>query len=370
MDACMFDNDATACYDRMIPSIAMLKSRRAGMSQAATQVLRTLLERMQYHVRTAYGISTEAFSNLIEWLLGVMQGGGHSGTLWALTSSVMFDQMEQTPGATFHSPHPLRTINRTGEAFVDDTSLWLLRLGMMLAMAITLMQISAQRWERLLYATGGALNLSKCFWYGIEWTFTPTGAPKMTHTTDNGPPILLTSGADTDNPTIIQCISTSQGQRTLGVRLAPDGNDNDEVRYRILQAKEMNQRIKTAPLGREHIGIGFRAIWQMMIQYPLGATCFTKKQCSQIQAKYLPTFLSKMGINRMTATAVRHGPPALGGMEVFQLETEQGVQQTSLVIAHLRKDDDVGRMLHTSIDHLQLQAGVSWPVLSQPGHMQ
>jgi hypothetical protein len=41
-----------------------------------------------------------------------------------------------------------------------------------------------------------------------------------------------------------------------------------------------------------------------MIQYPLGATCFTKKQCSQIQAKYLPTFLSKMGINRMTATAV------------------------------------------------------------------
>jgi hypothetical protein len=107
MDACMFDNDATACYDRMIPSIAMLKSRRAGMSQAATQVLRTLLERMQYHVRTAYGISTEAFSNLIEWLLGVMQGGGHSRTLWALTSSVMFDQMEQTPGAMFHSPHPL-----------------------------------------------------------------------------------------------------------------------------------------------------------------------------------------------------------------------------------------------------------------------
>ena len=99
---------------------------------------------MQYHVRTAYGISTEAFLNLIEWLLGVMQGGGHSGTLWALTSSMMFDQMKQTPGATFHSPHPLQTINRTGEAFVDDTSLWLLQLGMMLAMAITLMQISAQ----------------------------------------------------------------------------------------------------------------------------------------------------------------------------------------------------------------------------------
>jgi hypothetical protein len=27
MDACMFDNDASACYDRMIPSITMIKSR-------------------------------------------------------------------------------------------------------------------------------------------------------------------------------------------------------------------------------------------------------------------------------------------------------------------------------------------------------
>ena len=30
MDACMFDNDATACYDRIIPSMAMLKCCCAG----------------------------------------------------------------------------------------------------------------------------------------------------------------------------------------------------------------------------------------------------------------------------------------------------------------------------------------------------
>ena len=368
MDACMLDNDATACYDRMIPSIAMLKSRRAGMRREAAQVVLTLLSRMEYFVRTAYGVSAEAFSNLIDWILGVMQGGGHSGCLWALTSSIMFEQMEETPGAVFHSPHPLRSSSRTGEAFVDDTSLWLLRLGMILTMAITVMQTSAQRWERLLYATGGALNLAKCFWYGIEWTFTPAGEPKMVKTTD-GPQITLTSGNDTDNPKIIQRISTTKGQRTLGVRLAPDGNDFDEYTYRLEQSTKMKQRIKMAPLGREYIGIGFRAIWQMMIQYPLGATCFTKKQCGKIQAKYLPTFLSKMGINRMTATAVRNGPSDLGGMEVFQVETEQGVQHTKLMIAHLRKKDEIGRMLNISIDHLQLQAGVSWPVLSQPGHM-
>ena len=189
----------------------------------------------------------------------------------------------------------------------------------------------------------------------------------MVHTTA-GPPILLHSSPNLDNPATIQCVSTATGMRTLGVRLAPDGNDHDEFSYRIQQATKMQQRVAAAPLGREYVGIGFRAIWQMMIQYPLGATCFTVQQCAKIQAKYLPTFLSKMGINRMTATAVRHGPTYLGGMETFHLETEQGVQHSKLVLAHMRKNDEVGQMLQISIDHLQLQAGVSWPVLSQPGH--
>jgi hypothetical protein len=369
MDACVVDNDAAACYDRVIPSIAMIKSRRAGVPRKATHVFLTLLLCIEYYVRTAYGVSSRAYSNLVDMILGIMQGAGHSGALWAITSSIMFEQMDSTPGAIFHSPSPHRTVRRTGEAFVDDTTLWLLRLGLLLTAATVLMQTTAQRWERLLYATGGALNLAKCYWYGIEWTFTATGEAQMVSTTD-GPTIILTAGATPDKPEPLRRVSTSEGQRTLGVRLAPDGNENMEHSYRIIQARKMGQRIRAAPLGREHIVTGFRAIWKAMIQYPLGATCFNSQQCHQLQTKYLPYFLSKMGINRTTATAVRHGPACYGGLEVFNLETEQGVQHASLIVSHLRKEDEVGQMLHISLDHLQLQAGVSWPVMSQPGHSQ
>jgi hypothetical protein len=369
MDACVVDNDAAACYDRIIPSIAMIKSRHAGVPRPVAQVFLSLLFRMEYHVRTAYGVSSEAYSNFIDFLLGVMQGAGHSGALWAITSSIMFDLMEHTPGATFHSPLQQRSIRRTGEAFVDDTTLWLLRMGLFLAAATIMMQETAQRWERLLFATGGALNLAKCFWYGIEWRFTPTGEAKMIPDTD-GPTISLTAGATPDCPKQLQRISTAEGQRTLGVRLTPDGTDKTEFTYRVAQARKMGQRLRAAPLGRDHIRAGVQSIWRMMIQYPLGATCFTEKQCHQIQTKYLPYALSKMGINRTTATAVRHGPAYYGGMEVFNLETEQGVQHTSLLLSHLRIQDEVGLMLHLSIEHLQLQAGVSWPVLSKPGHKQ
>jgi hypothetical protein len=99
---------------------------------------------MKYHVRTAYGISTSAFSNFIDYVLGIMQGAGHSCTLWALNSSILFDQMEKMPGATFHSPCPAMTTQRTREAYVDDTSLWILKLGILLTTTITLMQSTAQ----------------------------------------------------------------------------------------------------------------------------------------------------------------------------------------------------------------------------------
>ena len=107
-----------------------------------------------------------------------------------------------------------------------------------------------------------------------------------------------------------------------------------------------------------------------MIQYPLGATCFTAQQCQKIQTKYLPTFLSHMGINRTMATAVQHSPLHLGGFNVFNLETEQGVMKTKMVLSNLWQNDEVGKMLQISHKHLQLQASIPWLVMSRLGFQQ
>jgi hypothetical protein len=82
--------------------------------------------------------------------------------------------------------------------------------------------------------------------------------------------------------------------------VALDGNDHVAFStYQLQQASTMYPWVKTAPLGRDYIGIGLCSIWKMMIWYPFGATCFMKAQCNKIQARYLPTFLSKMVINCM-----------------------------------------------------------------------
>jgi hypothetical protein len=70
-------------------------------------------------------------------------------------------------------------------------------------------------------------------------------------------------------------------------------------------------------------------------KYPLGATFFTEKECTSIQSKFLPTVLSKMGINCSTPTEVCSGPMYYAGMDILELWTIQGLSKNKLMIGHL-----------------------------------
>jgi hypothetical protein len=70
----------------------------------------------------------------------------------------------------------------------------------------------------------------------------------------------------------IKRVEVTNRMRTLGVCLAPDGNDHDEFKHRMEEATMMCDCLKTASLNREHVAIGFRApIWQMNFKCCLGA---------------------------------------------------------------------------------------------------
>jgi len=159
----------------------------------------------------------------------------------------------------------------------------------------------------------------------------------------------------------------NEGRRTLGVRLDPQGTDKTEYQYRLNQAQEIRQRMQRAPTNREETRIGYNAVTRPQIEYSLPATCFTKRQCDNIQSKFCPTSLSKMGINRNMPKAVVSGPTRYGGLDIRELWTIQGGGHNKATVSSLRKEDLVGEALRTEMAALQLQAGVSWPVLSRNG---
>ena len=103
--AIIFNNDAKAAFDRMIPSIGGIALRRLGASQNAVATLLWTLERMRYQIRTALGISEQEYSNLQDWVRGTLQGSGASPCLWLAVTCILLGAIsKQSLGITFKTP--------------------------------------------------------------------------------------------------------------------------------------------------------------------------------------------------------------------------------------------------------------------------
>lgn len=194
-----------------------------------------------------------------------------------------------------------KTESRAADAFVDNTDLYV-SVDITFPELAQQTQMVAQHWEQLLYTSGGALALQKCFWYGITWEWI-NGTPRMQPNSQAPATIQLTEGHGTTKTTIIRK-ECWEGVRTLGVRLAPLGNFLDELDFRLLQFRGLAQNIQSSPISRFDAYLGYVTMIQRMLRYPLGVTCFTPKQCNKLDASFIGPILSKMGFNRNTSRSI------------------------------------------------------------------
>ncbi|KAI2500978.1 hypothetical protein MHU86_13523 [Fragilaria crotonensis] len=72
-----FDNDASACFDRIIVALGMLAARRCGMPISAIRAHAKSLELMKYMVKTVYGISGPRTTAPPNHCLGLDKGAEH-----------------------------------------------------------------------------------------------------------------------------------------------------------------------------------------------------------------------------------------------------------------------------------------------------
>jgi hypothetical protein len=177
----------------------MIVSAQAGVNENAIKLKLTALQRMKYYVKTAYGTSSEYFCNtILRNVLGMLQGSTEVCPIWSLNSSIQLDVLDhEHPPAKFPSPQPTVYTERNGEAFVDDTTLWDTDKEATLKEMAARMQSKAQSCKRLCHALGGALNLTKTFFFAVGWKFRKNGQPVMrTNADDPEIAIELTQGAN------------------------------------------------------------------------------------------------------------------------------------------------------------------------------
>ena len=324
--AAFIENDATKCYDRIIGGISTIATARLGVPFETNDLKLSILKKMRFYTKTATGISPSYTGNLdslttnpsplkgtVRGLTsrpifghhyGAMQGSTDAGASWAAITIALFRALSITPGG-LHFPNVQNSqiFRRQGNAFVDDTSLAVSQQSLDItqhenpASRVTsaLQQLFA-KWYRLLHTTGGDLAFHKCFWYGLFFLW-KQGKPRLAQ--KNETPNTITIQPHPDQPPItIERVNPSEGRRTLGIRIAPDGSQTDEFDYRMKQAREYKQQIWHAPLSRYEARRAHNTIFLPRITASLPVACFSGKQCDKLQAAFQQSAMAKEGWNR------------------------------------------------------------------------
>jgi hypothetical protein len=172
------ENDAKSCYDRMVPSLTMLISRSFGIRKEVCKTVGRTFERTRHHIATANGISRRSFGYSPDKpIFGSWQGATKSVINWVLMSSLIQQiHSDKVKGAEFESTDGKTRVTQTTVGFVDDNNNCVTGEKRHITQ---LLQESAQKWEKLLFSSGGMLELNKCFTYIIKWDQDNEGRHKM-----------------------------------------------------------------------------------------------------------------------------------------------------------------------------------------------
>ena len=363
-----FDNDASACYDRIIVMLGMLAARRCGQPENAVSTHAEALRLMKYAIKTVHGVTEKTYHGTpFEVLFGTGQGSGASPAVWLTLVVILMNTVDRlTPECMyFASPNGSIKHSRRADAFVDDTALGFSDYGTMTYhQMVEKLQEIAQRWEKLLHYSGGSLNLKKCFWFVMYWKW-HNGRPICRTIEDEDPTVTLTQGS---NPTekAIKNTPLTKASEMLGVWLSPNGNFSKHLEVMKTKADTFSVRIRSSRLSAHNVTTFHKTMYFPSMRYSLAALAVDEEELHLLQQKIAPTILQRLGASEKTALAIRHGPKEFAGMDITDLRTELGVEMIQCLRHSVYARTEVGKMILINLAHSQQEAGIGPLLMEHP----
>ncbi|KAI2505070.1 hypothetical protein MHU86_9346 [Fragilaria crotonensis] len=308
-----FDNDASACYDRIIVALGMLAARRCGMPETAVQTHADSLKLMKYTVKTVHGISESNY---------------HGTT---------FERM------SFQSPDSSQRHARLIDAFVDDTSLGFTDPGLItLETMIAKLNHIAQTWENILK----------------EDQFYDGSKTKTNHT--------LTTQGNTTDQTIIKRLPLSKASRILGVYLAPDGNFSKQLTVLKTKADGFAIKLRSPKLSPRDLKTFHQTMYAPAMRYVLPCLAIDEEELGHVQTKVVKSMLQKLGYPSTLPTEIRYGPVELGGLGLIDLRTKLGISTLTYMRNAIYSNTEAGKLMIMNVKYSQIESGILEPILEHP----
>ena len=365
-----FDNDAKACYDRIVMSLSALRSRQLGIPPKANKMMTKFLEKAKYHIKTMAGVSDHSYQSTNDCPLhGPGQGGKASPSIWMEISILIMELMQlKSDGISFCDPKQLLKVKRIMDGFVDDTTAWANRFLASLNGQTTIddiahdLQITAQWWEELLTATGGKLELKKCFYYIISWAFDDDGNP---HIVTETPPEITIHDHTTEDTVTIKSKDCDKSHKTLGGKLNPARNNTDAIALLKDKVEKLTKALTSNTVNNTEGHLYHSCIYRPSTSYGMHVLTATPDELDDIQKPAIAALLNAMGYNKNFPTEMRHAPMELGGPGVVDLKTLHGSTKAQHVLQHIRMNRSTGQTLQIALAWAQQIAGTSIPILEE-----
>ena len=219
-------------------------------------------------------------------------------------------------------------------------------------------------WEGLLKASGGAISPTKSFWYLVDYVY--TGGKWRYRSKDEMPGDLTVLDAAGVRQTLTRH-EPDHAEKTLGVFMAMDGNNEGEIEYLTGKVKDFAAKIRASQNKlRNDVWVAVKTTIMKTLEYPMAALTLTKAQWDKIMWHLLRVCLPCSGFAATFPHTVLYGPTEFGGLGLFHPWYNQELTHLETFWEEISMDSHTGQLLMSSVEILKLELGMFQPLTSVP----
>jgi hypothetical protein len=245
-------------------------------------------------------------------------------------------------GMTMNDVMGKRIVRQLIDGFVDDTSLFANLLRKFIdcnetEQLTTRLRHDMVAWKELLEASGGKLELPKCFYYILMWRNEAKGNPISTTIEEQCNIVSQISIPHTERniEVFIQQKETNEAHKTLGCYKCIIRNEDTAIIYLTTRRNVLANMIKNYSLTNRQATLAYNLVYISLLKYGLPSNSLSYQQITKIHFYAVDKFKSAIGIGHNTHRALIYGSTEYGGFGVQHLYPEMMGMKKEIVISHI-----------------------------------